>query len=289
LSLFYLEQGLNGLQLGVMLFLMAAGLTLVFGIMNLINLAHGSLYMLGAYFAATLMQATGNLLLALLAATVFTALCGYIMEATVLRSLYRRDHLDQVLCTFGIILFLNELVRIIWGALALPMDLPPALAGSVTLLPGLTYPTFRLVIILAGLLVALLMYFLISRTKLGMRIRAGASDRAMAGALGVDIRSLYSYVFSLGAALAGLAGFMAGPILAVQVGMGDSVLVLALVVIVIGGVGSVRGALVSAILVGLVDTFGRVLLPAALADMGIYALMALVLFTRPRGLFPARG
>jgi branched-chain amino acid transport system permease protein len=287
--LFYVEQTLNGLQLGVMLFLMAAGLTLVFGIMNLVNLAHGSLYMLGAYFAATLMGATHSLLLALLAATIFTAASGYVMEVVVLRTLYRRDHLDQVLCTFGIILFLNELVRIIWGALALPMDLPPALAGDVTLLPGLTYPTFRLLIILAGLLVALVLYLMISRTKLGMRIRAGAADRDMAGALGVNIRSLYSYVFSMGAALAGLAGFMAGPILAVQVGMGDSVLVLALVVIVIGGVGSVRGALVAAVLVGLVDTFGRVLLPAALADMGIYFLMAVVLFAKPRGLFPARG
>ena len=288
MTLFYLEQALNGLQLGVMLFLMAAGLTLVFGIMNLINLAHGSLYMLGAYFAATLMMTTGSLLLALIAATLFTALCGYLLEVTLLRTLYRRDHLDQVLCTFGIILFLNELTRIIWGALALPMDLPPALAGNIALLPGFTYPTFRLLIILAGLLVAVMMYLLISRTRLGMRIRAGASDRDMVGALGVNIRSLYSYVFSLGAALAGLAGFMAGPILAVQVGMGDSVLVLALVVIVIGGVGSVRGALVAAILVGLVDTFGRVLLPAALADMGIYTLMAVVLFTRPQGLFPAR-
>jgi len=287
--LFYLEQALNGLQLGVMLFLMAAGLTLVFGIMNLINLAHGSLYMLGAYFAATMLTQTGSLLLALLAATAFTALAGYLMEIVLFRRLYRRDPLDQVLCTFGVILFLNELVRIIWGSLALPMDLPKSLAGSVTLLPNFTYPTFRLLIILAGLLVAALLFVLITQTRIGMRIRAGASDRAMVGALGVNVRSLYSYIFALGAALAGLAGFMAGPILAVQVGMGDSVLVLALVVIVIGGVGSVRGAFISALLVGLVDTFGRVLLPAALADMGIYSMMAAVLFIKPRGLFPARG
>jgi len=287
--LFYLEQALNGLQLGVMLFLMAAGLTLVFGIMNLINLAHGSLYMLGAYFAATMLTQTGSLLLALLAATAFTALAGYLMEIVLFRRLYRRDPLDQVLCTFGVILFLNELVRIIWGSLALPMDLPKSLAGSVTLLPNFTYPTFRLLIILAGLLVAALLFVLITQTRIGMRIRAGASDRAMVGALGVNVRSLYSYIFALGAALAGLAGFMAGPILAVQVGMGDSVLVLALVVIVIGGVGSVRGAFISALLVGLVDTFGRVLLPAALADMGIYTMMAAVLFIKPRGLFPARG
>jgi branched-chain amino acid transport system permease protein len=287
--LFYLEQGLNGLQFGVMLFLMAAGLTLVFGIMNLINLAHGSLYMLGAYFAATMLTQTGSLWLALFAATGFTALAGAIMEVVLFRSLYRRDPLDQVLCTFGMILFLNELVRMIWGSLPLPMDLPPSLAGSIALVPDFTYPTFRLLIILAGLLVAALLFVLITKTRLGMRIRAGASDRAMVGALGVNVRSLYSYVFALGAALAGLAGFMAGPILAVQVGMGDGVLVLALVVIVIGGVGSVRGAFVSALMVGLVDTFGRVLLPAALADMGIYTMMAAVLFIKPRGLFPARG
>ncbi len=289
MALFYLEQALNGLQFGVLLFLMAAGLTLVFGIMNLINLAHGSLYMLGAYFAATMLTATGSMLLALLAATLATALCGWLLEVVLFGRLYRRDHLDQVLCTFGVILFLNELVRIIWGPVALPMDLPPVLAGSVRLVGDFTYPTFRLVIIAVGLVVAAMMFVLITRTRLGMRIRAGAADRAMVAALGVDIRSLYSYVFALGAALAGLAGYMAGPILAVQVGMGDSVLVLALVVIVIGGIGSVRGALVAALLVGLVDTFGRVLLPAALADMGIYTVMAAVLFVRPDGLFAARG
>jgi len=289
MALFYLEQALNGLQLGVLLFLMAAGLTLVFGIMNLINLAHGSLYMLGAYFAATMLSQTGSLLLALFAATAFTALCGWTLEVVLFGRLYRRDHLDQVLCTFGVILFLNELVRIIWGPVALPMDLPPSLASNVKLVGDFTYPTFRLVIIGTGLLVALLLFVLITRTRLGMRIRAGAADRDMIAALGVDIRSLYSYVFALGAALAGLAGFMAGPILAVQVGMGDGVLVLALVVIVIGGIGSVRGALVAALLVGLVDTFGRVLLPAALADMGIYAVMAAVLFVKPGGLFSARG
>lgn len=287
--LFYLEQTLNGLQLGVMLFLMAAGLTLVFGIMNLINLAHGSLYMLGAYFAATMLTHTGSVILALLAATLFTALCGYVLEVVLFRTLYRRDPLDQVLCTFGLILFLNELVRIIWGAVALPMNLPGFLAGDVQLMQGFTYPAFRLVIILAGLLVAVFLYVLITRTRLGMQIRAGASDRTMVGALGVNIRSLYSYVFALGAALAGLAGFMAGPILAVQVGMGDSVLVLALVVIVIGGVGSVRGAFISALMLGLVDTFSRVFLPPALADMAIYAVMAGVLVVRPQGLFPARG
>ena len=287
--LFYLEQALNGVQLGVMLFLMSAGLTLVFGIMNLINLAHGSLYMVGAYIGATILTATTSFMLAIVGGIAGAALVGVVLETGVLRTLYERDHLDQVLCTFGIILFMNELTRIIWGPLSLPMGLPSLLAGNVKLATGFYYPTFRFAIIVVGMLVALLLYFLITKTRLGMQIRAGASDRMMAGALGVNIRTLYTCVFALGAALAGLAGLMAGPILAVQVGMGDGVLILALVVIVIGGVGSVRGAFIAALVVGLVDTFGRVLLPAALADIGIYAVMAGVLFFKPEGLFPARG
>src|SRR5260221_4941461 len=282
-------QALNGLQLGVMLFLMAAGLTLVFGIMNLINLAHGSLYMLGAYFAASLQQATGSFLLAVLLALPAVALVGMLIEIATLRTLYSRDHLDQVLCTFGLILTANELVRIAWGPLPLRFDLPAALAGTVELLPGVGYPAFRLAIIVVGLAVAAGLGLLITRTRLGMLIRAGASDRMMIGALGVDIRALYTLVFGLGAALAGLAGMMAGPILAVQVGMGEGVLILTLVVIVIGGIGSVRGAFVAALLVGLLDTFGRILLPPALADLGTYALMPAPLFWRPRGLFPAHG
>jgi branched-chain amino acid transport system permease protein len=272
-----------------MLFLMAAGLTLVFGIMNLVNLAHGSLYMLGAYFAASLQQATGSFLLAVLLALPAVALVGMLIEIVTLRTLYSRDHLDQVLCTFGLILTANELVRIAWGPLPLRFDLPTSLAGTVELLPGVGYPAFRLAIIAVGLAVAAGLGLLITRTRLGMLIRAGASDRMMIGALGVDIRALYTLVFGLGAALAGLAGMMAGPILAVQVGMGEGVLILTLVVIVIGGIGSIRGAFIAALLVGVVDTFGRVLAPPALADMGIYLLMAGVLFLKPRGLFPVHG
>ena len=285
--LLLIEQALNGVQLGVMLFLMAAGLTLVFGIMNLINLAHGSLYMLGAFFAATLQQWTGSFLIALVLAIPATALVGLAIEVVTLRTLYTRDHLDQVLCTFGLILFLNELTRIVWGPLPLRATMPAALAGTVEILPGVAYPSFRLAIIATGLFVALFLWLLIAKTRIGMLIRAGASDRMMIGALGVDIKSLCTLVFALGAALAGLAGMMAGPLLAVQVGMGDGVLILTLVVIVIGGIGSIRGAFVAALLIGVIDTFGRVMLPPALGQMCIYVLMAGILFWRPRGLFPA--
>ena len=299
------EQALNGLQLGIMLFLMAAGLTLVFGIMNMINLAHGSLYMMGAYFAATFQGLTGSFLLAVLLALPAAALVGMAVEVVALRTLYSRDHLDQVLATFGLILFFNELVRIVWGPEALFMDLPAALAGSVELIPGAPYPAFRLAIIAVGLLVAGFLYVLIVHTRLGMLIRAGASNREMLGALGVNVALTFTVVFGLGAALAGLAGMMAGPILAVQPGMGESILILTFVVIVIGGIGSVRGALVAALLVGLVDTFGRAFLPVllrlsvppevadgagpALSEMMIYIFMAAVLIWRPHGLFPARG
>lgn len=282
-----IEQLLNGLQLGVMLFLMAAGLTLVFGIMNLINLAHGSLYMIGAYLVATLQQATGSFLLAVLLTLPATALVGMLMEVVALRALYARDHLDQVLATFGLILFFNEFVRIVWGPAGYFVSVPAALSGTVEILPGVPYPAFRLAILLVGLAVAAFLFWLIRRTRLGMLIRAGASNRAMVGALGVNIRLLFTLVFGLGAALAGLAGAMAAPILAVQVGMGESILILTFVVIVIGGIGSVRGALLAALLVGVVDTFGRVLLPPAVAEMAIYLLMAAVLFWRPQGLFPA--
>ena len=282
-------QGLNGLQLGVMLFLMAAGLTLVFGVMNLINLAHGSLYMLGAYLAATFQQHTGSFLLAVLLARPLTILIGMLIEVIALRSLYDRDHLDQVLATFALILFFNELVRIIWGPQAYFMAVPELLSGYIRILPGVTYPVFRLAIIAVGLAVALLMYLLIGHTRLGMLIRAGATNREMVGALGVNIRLLYTMVFGLGAALAGLAGMMAGPILSVEVGMGESIIILTFVVIVIGGIGSIRGAFIASIAVGVADTFGRVLLPPALASMVIYILMAAVLYWRPQGLFPAHG
>ncbi|RMF91502.1 MAG: branched-chain amino acid ABC transporter permease [Nitrospinota bacterium] len=282
-----ITQGLNGLQLGVMLFLMAAGLTLIFGIMNLINLAHGSLYMIGAYLAATLQRYTGSFLLAVLLAIPATILIGMLVEVIALRTLYARDHLDQVLATFALILFFNELVRIIWGPQAYFMALPAALSGHVTVLPGVPYPTYRLLIVVVGLGVAAFLYLLITRTRLGMLIRAGASNREMVNALGVNIQLLYTLLFGLGAALAGLAGMMAGPILSVEVGMGESILILTFVVIVIGGIGSIRGAFIAALLVGVADTFGRILLPPALASMVIYILMAAVLCWRPQGLFPA--
>ena len=303
--LLLLEQCLNGLQLGVMLFLMAAGLTLVFGIMDLINLAHGSFYMIGAFLTAALVPVLDSFLLALLVAVPVTALVGLAVETAALRTLYRRDHLDQVLATFGLILFFNELVRMIWGPVPVFLAPPAFLSGTVEIIPGAPYPAFRLAIIVVGIAVAALLWALIARTRTGMHIRAGAANREMATALGVDIGRLFGLIFALGAGLAGLAGAMAGPILAVQVGMGEEILILTFVVIVIGGVGSVRGALVGAVLVGLVDTLGRAFLPdllgllfdasaasgagGAVASMAIYIVMALVLAIRPRGLFPAHG
>ncbi len=303
--LLLLEQVLNGLQLGVMLFLLAAGLTLVLGIMNLVNLAHGSLYMVGAFVAASVARVSDSFLLGLVVALPVTALVGMAVEVLALRRLYQRDHLDQVLATFGLILFFNELVRIVWGPRALFLDVPDALAYTVEIIPGAPYPAYRLAIIAVGLLVALFLYLLNSRTRLGMLIRAGASNRDMVAALGVNIKALYTLVFGIGAMLAALAGVMAGPIYAVEVGMGEDILILTFVVIVIGGIGSTRGAFVGALLVGLVDTLGRAFLPAtfklfmapatadgvgaALASMAIYILMAAVLIWRPRGLFPAHG
>lgn len=299
------EQLLNGLQFGLMLFLLAAGLTLVFGIMDMINLAHGSLYMVGAYLTAAVAGATGSFLLAVLAALVGTAILGMALEVTLLRRLYARDHLSQVLATFALILMLNEAVRILWGDQPLMLNTPAALSGPVELLPGLFYPAYRLLIIGVGLAVALLMWLLVTRTRAGMWVRAGASNRQMATAMGIDIRKLFTAVFGLGAALCALAGALLGPLLAVQVGMGESILILAFVVIVVGGIGSVRGALVGSLLVGLVDTASRTLLPAALRQLAspevasnlgpalasilIYVLMAAILFWKPRGLFPSHG
>jgi branched-chain amino acid transport system permease protein len=300
-----LEQLLNGMQFGIMLFLMAAGLTLIFGIMNLINLAHGSLYMIGAYVAATTFAATHSFLLALAAAVGAAIVAGIAIEVIVFRALYDRDHLDQVLATFGLILFFNEMVRVIWGTTALYMQAPPSLSGQIVLLPGVPYPAYRLAIIAVGLLVALLLWLLIGRTRAGMLVRAGASNRTMLGALGINVTLLYTSVFALGAALAALSGAMAGPIFNVESGMGDDVLILAFVVIVIGGVGSIRGAFIGALLVGVVDTVGRAFLRPlfalmmartaadnagpAVASMLIYVLMAAVLFFRPAGLFPQPG
>ncbi|MCO8146272.1 branched-chain amino acid ABC transporter permease [Rhodovulum tesquicola] len=296
-----IEQALNGLQYGVMLFLMAAGLTLVFGVMGLINLAHGSLYMIGAFACAAVAAATGNFWLGLAASLAAAAAAGALMELTVIRRLYARDHLDQVLATFALILVFSEGTRWAFGSFPLYLDIPRALAGPVRLPGGIDYPLYRLVLIGVGLSVAAGLFWLIGRTRLGIRIRAGEADREMIGALGVDISRLYTIVFALGAALAGLAGALVGALQSVQVGMGEPVLILAFVVIVIGGIGSIKGALVGAILVGMTDTLGRFLLPiafstfmersqatsvgAALASMLIYILMALVLVVRPGGLF----
>jgi branched-chain amino acid transport system permease protein len=304
-SLLVLEQVLNGLQFGVMLFLMAAGLTLVFGIMDLLNLAHGSLYMVGAYLAATVFEATGSFLLGLVVALPGTALVGMAVEVLTLRTLYSRDHLDQVLVTFGLILFFNELTKIVWGPQALFLNVPDALSGTVEILPGVPYPAFRLAIIGVGIGVGAGLYFLITKTRLGMLIRASATHREIVGAMGIHVGRLYTLVFGLGAMLAGLAGVMAGPIYAVEVGMGEDILILTFVVIVIGGIGSIRGALLGAVLVGLIDTLGRAFLPtilklftdaatadgvgASLASMLIYILMVLVLAWRPRGLLPAHA
>src|SRR2546422_5707868 len=252
-----LEQTLNGLQLGVMLFLMAAGLTLVFGIMNLVNLAHGSLYMVGAYLATYFYQASGSYPLGGLLGLAGSLVVGIVVELVALRTLYERDHLDQVLATFGLILFFNELMAILWGRAAIYTTLPDYLSGHVELFAGLRYPLYRLVIIAVGLAVAGLLWFVVARTRLGMLIRAGASNRAMVAALGVNVRLLYTFVFGFGAALAGLAGLMSGPIHVVQPGMGELILIEVFVVIVIGGIGSIRGALAGALIVGMADTLGR--------------------------------
>lgn len=303
--LLLLEQTLNGIQFGVFLFLIAAGLTLVFGIMNLVNLAHGSLYMIGAYVGATFYAWSGSFVVAMVLTIPATFVVGIVLEVLALRTLYDRDHMDQVLATFGLILFFNELIRILWGPEGQSMLVPRALSGHVEILPGVPYPAFRLAIIGLGLLVAFLLYALIAHTRLGMLIRAGASNRAMVGALGVNIRLLYTLVFGLGAVLAGLSGLMAGPLLSVEPGMGEGMLILAFVVIVIGGIGSIRGALVASVLVGIVENVGRSILPfmlglvlsteaaqtagPALASMLIYLLMATVLFFKPQGLFVARS
>src|SRR5438046_2396657 len=250
-----------------MLFLMAAGLTLVFGIMDLVNLAHGSLYMVGAYFAASFSAWTGNFFAGALLALGAALLLGIALEIVAIRPLYGRDHLDHVLGTFGLILFFNELVRLIWGPAGLSLQLPAALNASVQVLPGIYYPTYRLAIIAVALVVAVFLYLVVMRTRLGMLIRAGASNREMIGALGIDIKLLYTLVFGLGAALAGLAGLMQAPILTVQIGMGENILILAFVVIVIGGIGSIRGAFLAAIFVGLIDTLGRAFLPNLLRQI----------------------
>ncbi|MBE7524346.1 MAG: branched-chain amino acid ABC transporter permease [Burkholderiales bacterium] len=300
---FLLTQLLNGIQFGVLLFLMAAGLTLVFGIMSFVNLAHGSLYMAGAYVAALTAARTGSFTLALVAAVAGLFVLGLLLDRLGFAALHRRDHLDQVLATFGVVLFANEAVRMLFGNAPLYMDAPAALAQPVVI-AGFNYPAYRGSIIVAGLAVAIGLHVLIERTRLGMLIRAGASNRRMVSALGVNVGWLARLVFALGAALAGLAGAMVGPILSIQPGMGEPVLILTLVVIVVGGIGSIRGALFGALVVGIVDTLGRGVLPGllhlvlspalasaagpALASVGVYLLMAAVLAFKPDGLFPVR-
>ncbi len=295
------EQILNGLQFGIMLFLMSAGLTLIFGVMGLINLAHGSLYMIGAFIAAAVASATGSFILALVAALSAAALAGAIVEMTVIRKLYNRDHLDQVLATFALILIFSEGTRWVFGSFPLYLDVPAYLQGAVTLPGGIQYPLYRITLIVFGLIIGAGLGLLITKTRIGVQIRAGENDREMVSALGVNISKLYTFVFALGAALAGLAGALVGAIQSVEVGMGEPVLILAFVVIVIGGIGSVKGALIGSILVGLTDTLGGIFLPklfglfmdlatatnvgSSIASMSIYILMSIVLVWRPTGLF----
>ena len=297
----FVEQLLNGIQFGFMLFLMSAGLTLIFGVMGLINLAHGSFYMLGAFSASFVAGLTGNFFLAILASVIFPALIGVTVEFTVIRKLYERDHLDQVLATFALILIFSESTRYIFGAFPLFLDIPKFLQGNI-LLPGeIIYSKYRLIIIIIGLCVAIGLYLLINRTLLGIQIKAGQNDRQMIRVLGINISRLYTIVFAMGAALAGLAGALIGAIQSVEVGMGEPVLILAFVVIVIGGIGSIKGALIGALLIGVLDTMARLFLPiffelimdtsqalslgSSLASMSAYVLMALVLIFKPTGLF----
>ena len=297
----FVEQLLNGLQFGFMLFLMSAGLTLIFGVMGLINLAHGSFYMIGAFSAAAMAAAFGSFWLSLLASLIFASIAGVLVELTVIRRLYDRDHLDQVLATFALILLFSESVRWIFGAYPLYLDVPEFLSGSIQIMGEIYYSKYRLFIILVGLLLALFLFILIGKTNLGIQIRAGQHDREMISALGVDISKLYTFLFGIGAALAGLAGALVGTIQSVEVGMGEPVLILAFVVIVIGGIGSIKGALLASLIVGSVDTMGRFLVPwvlvsftdpsramsigSAIASILIYVLMAIVLIIKPTGLY----
>ena len=301
----FLVQVLNGLQLGVLLFLIAAGLTLVFGVMDFINLAHGAQYMLGAYLAVAFYGVVGNFLAALVLALLAALAFGLLLEFLVFRHLYDRDHLDQVIATFGIILFLNHAVRAIWGAAPLTLPVPDVFTGAIVIGGGLLYPIWRLVIIACGLMVAAGLYGLVTFTRIGMLVRAGATNAKMVSALGINIKRLFMIVFGFGTMLAGFAGIMIAPIISVEPGMGDNILILAFVVIVIGGIGSIRGAFIAALLIGLVDTLGRSfsidilrlmmgpsparMVGPAIASMLIYVLMAVVLYLRPAGLFPARG
>lgn len=304
-TILFIEQMLNGLGYGFMLFLLAAGLTLVFGIMDVMNLAHGSLFMAGAYVAAHVHGRTGSFVIGVLAALAVALVLALVLEVFLVRRLYGREHLAQVLATFGVILVADDAVKLIWGAAPIMASAPVLLSGPIELLPGLMYPSYRLLILAAGVLVAVGLYLLVNHTRVGMLVRAGASNRRMAEFMGVRVGQVFSMVFLLGAALAALAGALMGPLTAVQVGMGEEILIPSLVVLVIGGIGSVRGAFVAAMVVGMVDTIGRAFLPLllrsflsptlvsdlapAMAGLATYALMACVLAFKPAGLFPARG
>lgn len=297
-------QLLNGLQLGVLLFLLAAGLTLVFGIMDFVNLAHGSLYMIGAFICASLTFLTGSFVWGFLLAIPIVAVIGYFFEVLIVRHLYESNHLDHVLATFGIILIADTLVQLTWGPEGIAIPLPEYLKGQVEILPDIIFPTFRLVIISSGLLIAAGLYWLITYTRLGMLIRAGASNRTMVSALGVDISTLFAGVFALGAVLAGVAGMLIAPITEATIGMGNDIIITAFVVIIVGGIGSMKGAFIAAVLIGIIDTLGRSFLKdileifmesasaatagPALSSMLIYIIMAIVLALKPQGLFPPK-
>lgn len=299
----FTAQLLNGLQLGVLLFLVAAGLTLIFGIMDFINLAHGSFYMIGAFFCGTFVHLTDSFLLGVLIALPLTAVVGYLVEIAVARTLYVRNHLDHVLATFGLILIFDTTVHMVWGAGGMAIPQPRWLDGIVTIF-GAPLPLYRVAIIVVGLSVALFLYYLVQHTRVGMLIRAGASNRRMVQALGTNIERLFAFVFALGAAIAGLAGMMIAPITEASIGMGNEIIITAFVVIIIGGIGSIKGAFVGAMVVGIIDTFGRAYLndmmtlfmsyghaqtaAPAISSMLIYILMAVILVVRPQGLFPPR-
>jgi branched-chain amino acid transport system permease protein len=280
----FLIQLLNSVQYGLLLFLLAAGLTLIFGIMGVVNLAHGSFYMLGAYLAYALTGSIGNLFVAIPVGAVLSLAIGWLLEKILFKHFYHRDHLDQVLLTFGLIYIFEELRSMLWGDDVHNVAIPASLDWSIKLTENLSYPAYRLFLLAVCLLLALGLWLLISRTKIGMKIRAGAFNSDMAQALGVNIVRLHAMVFALGVALASLAGMLIAPLSSIYPNMGSQVLIMCFVVVVIGGIGSVRGALTAALLVGLVDIFGKVLLPQ-FSGMLVYVLMALVLLYKPEGLF----
>ena len=304
LSLF-LVQSLNGLQFGILLFLIAAGLTLVFGVMGFINLSHGVQYMIGAYLTFMFYQVTGSFFMALILGLVTALAIGLACELLIFRHLYTRDHLDQVLATFGIILFVNEAVKAIWGPSSLILPPPESLSWSFEIIEGLQYPIYRLAVIAVGIAVAFGLYVVVFQTRVGMLIRAGATNPDMVSALGVDINRLFTFVFGFGAMLAGFAGAIAAPMFSLEPSMGDDLLIVVFVVIIIGGIGSIRGAFIAAVMVGMLETLGRAVatdllklvfdasaanqIGPALSSMLIYILMAAILFFKPEGLFPARG